>query len=161
MPVISAGSLPAVSFGRSRCPTHRYSGSSETQATDRSEQLSSQVRRFLRPADTWLTEHTPRMPPSNRSSMPAASSLVMCSRTRSASLATVWPAKVPTSSRGWLRSGTKVCRSARTSTTRRPLTKLTRSSQWEPMSATARSWPWRSATSRQFQSVSDSSQSWW
>ena len=93
--------------------------------------------------------------------MPAASSLVMGSRTRSTSSATPAPAKVPTSPRGWLRSGTKVWRSARTSVTRRPVTKLTRSIQCDPMSATARRPPWRPATSRQFQSVSSSSQSWW
>ena len=38
--------------------------------------------------------------------------------------------------------------------------KVMRSSQCEPMSPTARSAPPRSASSRQFQSVSNSSQSW-
>jgi hypothetical protein len=55
---------------------------------------------------------------------------------------------------------TKVVRSAITSTTRWPVTKVIRSSQWDPMSPTARSAPPRSGSSRQFQSLSSRSQSW-
>ena len=53
-----------------------------------------------------------------------------------------------------------VARSAMTLTIRCPVTKVIRSSQCEPMSPTARSAPPRSGWSRQFQSVSRSSQSW-
>ena len=47
-----------------------------------------------------------------------------------------------------------------TDCTFRPVMKLVRSIQWEPMSPTARSVPPLSGSRRQFQSVSSSSQSW-
>ncbi len=89
--------------------------------------------------------------------MPAASSLLMVTSTRSSSSPA--EAKVSTGPVGRWRTGTSVCRSASTCSTRRPVTKRARSSQWEPMSATARSAPASSGSSRQFQSVGRSSQS--
>ena len=61
---------------------------------------------------------------------------------------------------GSWRIGMNVARSAITESTRWPEMKLVRSSQCEPISPTARSAPPRSGCSRQFQSVSRSSQSW-
>ena len=61
---------------------------------------------------------------------------------------------------GRRRTGMKVVRSAITASTRRPVTYCTRSIQCEPMSPTARSAPPSAGSSRQFQSVSKSSQSW-
>ena len=71
-----------------------------------------------------------------------------------------WVEKVSTGPVGCCRLPMKVARSAITSVMRRPVMKLTRSSQWEPMSPTARRLPPRFGSRRQFQSVSSSSQSW-
>ena len=68
--------------------------------------------------------------------------------------------KVSTGPAGFWRTGMNVVRSAMTASTWRPVRNVVRSSQWLPMSPTARRAPPRSTSSRQFQSVSNSSQSW-
>jgi hypothetical protein len=68
--------------------------------------------------------------------------------------------KVSTGPVGLRRSGTNVAMSAITATMGWPVRNVTRSSQCEPMSPTARSAPPLSGSRRQFQSVSWSSQSW-
>ena len=68
--------------------------------------------------------------------------------------------KVSTGPVGCWRWPMNVARSAITDATGWPVMKVIRSSQCEPMSPTARSAPPLSGSSRQFQSVSWSSQSW-
>ena len=70
------------------------------------------------------------------------------------------PANVSTGPVGTRRVVCTVCRSAKTAAIRLPVTKLVRSSQCVPMSATARRAPPWPGSSRQFQSVGFSSQSW-
>jgi hypothetical protein len=99
----------------------------------------------------------PRAPSAKRSRMVAVSSVPI-------SRSTVSPArsveKVSTGPAGCRRVAMNVARSAMTETIRWPLMKVSRSSQCDPMSPTARSAPPRSGSRRQFQSVSSSSQSW-
>ena len=113
---------------------------------------------FFLPAETCEMATTPRAPSSKRMRMPAASSLDISSATSSSSASAA--AKVSTGPTGWRRIGTNVWSSAMTASMRLPDTNDTRSNQWEPMSATARSAPASSGTRRQFQSVSSNSQSW-
>ena len=71
-----------------------------------------------------------------------------------------WFENVSTGPVGSWRTGMKVARSAMTASIRWPVTNVIRSSQWDPMSPTARSAPPRSGCSRQFQSPGRRSQSW-
>ena len=61
---------------------------------------------------------------------------------------------------GAWRTGIAVTSSASTDVTVEPVMKLTRSTQWVPMSPKARRSPPSAGSSRQFQSVSRNSQSW-
>ena len=105
----------------------------------------------MRPALSWLTETLPRAPPSKRSRIEATSSVRISTATVSAARSVE---NVSTGPVGLRRTGMNVVRSAMTASTCRPVTKLVRSSQCEPMSPTARRAPPRSASRRQFQSVS-------
>ncbi len=144
-------------MGRSRWPSQIWSGSSESQAIDDAEPSISHWTEFFRPALICDTLTAPRAPPSKRSRIVAASSVRISRVTVSADRSVE---NVSTGPLGSWRSGMKVARSAMTDAIRRPVTKVMRSSQCEPMSPTARSEPPRSGWSRQFQSPGSSSQSW-
>ena len=80
----------------------------------------------------------PRAPPSNRSRIVATSSVRISTGTVSAARSVE---NVSTGPAGLWRTGMNVVRSAITASTWRPVTKVVRSSQWLPMSPTARSAP--------------------
>ena len=111
----------------------------------------------MRPADSWEIATDPRAPPSKRRRIVATSSVRISIGTVSAARSVE---NVSTGPVGLWRTGMNVVRSAITASTWRPVMNVVRSSQWLPMSPTARSAPPRSTSSRQFQSVSNSSQSW-
>ena len=154
---IRAGFLIRISFGRSRWPSQIWSGCSESQAIDERDPSISYCSEFFRPALIWLMLTEPRAPFSKRSRIVAASSVAMPRVTVSVATSVE---KVSTGPVGSRRVRTKVARSAMTATTRWPVTNVIRSSQCEPMSPTARRAPPRPGSSRQFQSLSRSSQSW-
>ena len=97
-----------------------------------------EAKEFLRPMLTCDRTSDPRIPLSKRSSTCAKSSVDIGALARSTSAAA---ANVSTSPTGRSRTGIAVARSASSSTTRDPVTYCTRSSQCDPMSATARSGP--------------------
>nr|WP_206080165.1 hypothetical protein [Propioniciclava coleopterorum] len=97
----------------------------------------------------------PCAPFAKRSRTAAASSVPTSTGVVSASLRV----NVSTSPAGRRRVRCTVCRSANTDTTGEPVTYWARSSQWLPMSATARVPPPTASSTRQFQSVGLSSQS--
>ena len=144
-------------MGRSRWPSQIWSGSSESQAIDDSEPSISHWTEFFRPALICETLTAPRAPPSKRSRIVAVSSVLISRVTVSAERRFE---NVSTGPVGSWRTGMKVARSAMTDSIRWPVTNVIRSSQWEPMSPTARSAPPRSGCSRQFQSPGRRSQSW-
>ena len=111
----------------------------------------------MRPALTCEIATAPRAPFEKRRRIVAASSVAI---SRGIVFAARSVEKVSTGPAGWWRTFTNVARSAMTLSTRRPPTKLARSSQWDPMSPTARRLPPSAGSSRQFQSVSSRSQSW-
>ena len=152
-----AGLRMRISFGRSRWPIQAWSGCSQSHAQAPSDPSISYDERVL-PARADLRDADGAAGAAVEASrIAAASSVVMARSTRSAERSVE---KVSTGPVGSRRVPMNVVRSAMTAATCWPVTKVMRSSQCEPMSPTARRAPPRSGCSRQFQSLSRSSQSW-
>ena len=157
---IRAGLRSRISFGRSRWPSHSWSGCLRVPGGRRRRAVDLALERVLAAGADLRDGHRRRGRRSRSGAgCVAASSVAIvagrrCPRRRSVEKVSTGPRRLAA------RPAMNVARSAITATTGWPVTKVIRSSQCEPMSPTARSAPPWSGSSRQFQSVSRSSQSW-